>query len=119
MEKDKAVNNIPAPEANSRDWTRIATSKSFKDLIALKKTFIVPAFLIFLVHFLALAILLGYAPVLASTPVIGTLTVAYLFALSQFAVGWLIAGLYLIAASRFDALANDILKDIGSQEGGH
>jgi len=115
---DKTVTSIPAPEANSRDWSRIATSKSFKDLIALKRTFIVPAFLIFFAHFIALAILLGYAPAVASTRVIGTLTVAYLFALSQFAVGWLIAALYLIAASRFDALANDILRQIDSQEGG-
>ncbi|HUB03261.1 MAG TPA: DUF485 domain-containing protein [Terriglobales bacterium] len=91
----------------------IASSKSFRDLLAIKKTFIIPAFLIFLVHYFALALLIGYAPKLASTRVIGTVTVAYLFALSQFLVGWIIAALYILAASRFDTLAADILAPTG------
>jgi uncharacterized membrane protein (DUF485 family) len=49
--------------------------------------------------------------------VIGTVTIAYLFALSQFAVGWLIAALYLVAAARFDALSADILAHAGELHG--
>jgi uncharacterized membrane protein (DUF485 family) len=44
--------------------------------------------------------------------VIGTVTVAYLFALSQFAAGWIIAGLYLVASARFDALTKDIIAEV-------
>ena len=91
------------------EWDRIAESREFKDLIAIKKTFIIPAFIFFLVHFFALAVLVGYAPRLASTRVIGTVNVAYLFALSQFVVGWIVAGLYLLAAKKFDALTKDLL----------
>ena len=90
-------------------YVAIASSKPFRHLLAIKKTFIIPAFLIFLVHYFALAVLVGYAPKLASTRVIGTVTIAYLFALSQFVVGWIIAALYLVAASKFDALSEDIL----------
>jgi len=103
------------PARTTQDYAAIAASKPFRHLLGVKKTFIIPAFLIFLVHYFALAVLVGYAPKLASTRVIGTVTIGYLFALSQFFVGWVIAALYLLAASKFDALTTDIL----SQEDQH
>lgn len=108
----------PARTENQMDWNGIAKSKAFNDLIAIRKTFIVPAFVIFLVHYFALAVLVGYAPKLASTQVVGSVTLVYLFALSQFAVGWAIAGIYLIAATRFDALTADILAQVDKRQGG-
>ena len=42
--------------------------------------------------------------------VFGKVNLAYLFALSQFFVAWLIAGLYVKAATTFDRLAQDILE---------
>jgi len=99
------------------NWTLIATSKEFKDLVALKKTFIVPACIFFLVYYFALAVLVGYLPKLASTRVIGTVNVAYLFALSQFVAGWVIAALYLVAATKFDALSDDILARVDGRQG--
>ena len=92
------------------DWNRIARSAQFQHLLAIKKMFIVPAFLFFLAYYLLLPILLGYAPRLMSTRVAGTVTLAYFFALSQFVVGWIIAWLYLRASSRFDKLVNDVLQ---------
>jgi uncharacterized membrane protein (DUF485 family) len=106
-----------ALERDQKEWDRIADTREFKDLIGLKKTFIIPAFIVFLIHFFALAVLVGYAPRLASTRVIGTVNVAYLFALSQFVVGWVIAGLYLLVATRFDALTKDILAQIEKNSG--
>ena len=99
------------------EWDRIAESREFKDLIAIKKTFIVPAFVFFLVHFFALTVLVGYAPRLASTRVIGMVNIAYLFALSQFVVGWVVAGLYLLAAKKFDALTKDLLAQTYKRPG--
>jgi len=99
--------NLPAT-----NWTLIATSREFKDLVALKKTFIVPACVFFLVYYFGLAVLVGYLPKFASTRVVGTVTLAYLFALSQFVAGWVIAGLYLAAAAKFDALSDDILAHV-------
>jgi len=89
-------------------WDRIAESKEFKDLMATKKTFIVPAFIFFLVYYFALPVLVGYAPQFMDTK-IGKVNLAYLFALSQFFVAWIIAGLYVKAANNFDRLAKDIL----------
>lgn len=108
---NKAEDVLQQPSDQSQ-WDRIAASEQFKDLLQIKKLFIIPAFIFFLVYYFGLAVLVGYAPKLASTRVIGTVTVAYLFALSQFVVGWIIAGLYLLASTRFDALTKDILAGV-------
>lgn len=97
------------PLASQSIWDRIAESKEFKDLMATKKIFIVPAFVFFVVYYFALPVLVGYAPQFMQTKVIGKVNLAYLFALSQFFVAWIIAGLYMKAASNFDRLAKDIL----------
>jgi len=97
------------------DWNRIATSSRFQHLLAIKKLFIVPAFLFFVAYYLLLPILVGYAPRLMSTRVVGTVTVAYLFALSQFVVGWAIAWMYLKASNRFDKLVDDVIEHDSSE----
>ena len=104
------------PESTQSIWDRIATSKEFTDLMATKKTFIVPAFIFFVVYYFALPVLVGYAPQFMDTKVIGRVNLAYLFALSQFFVAWLIAGLYVKAANNFDRLSKDIL-DKADKEG--
>jgi uncharacterized membrane protein (DUF485 family) len=111
-------------EANNRrgptqtEWDQIAESRPFKDLMAAKKTFIVPAFVFFVVYYFALPVLVGYAPQFMSTKVFGVVNLAYLFALSQFFVAWLIAGLYVRAAANFDRLAKDIVGKAEDGNGG-
>jgi uncharacterized membrane protein (DUF485 family) len=105
-------------EADQSVWDRIAASQEFKDLMATKKVFIIPAFVFFVVYYFALPILVGYAPQFMSTRVIGVVNLAYLFALSQFFMAWTIAWLYVKAAGDFDKLAKDIVeKSVGEQEG--
>lgn len=112
-----AVKNFEVVQAGQTDsptkWDEIAESKAFQDLMATKKVFIVPAFIFFLVYYFALPVLVGYAPQFMSTEVIGQVNLAYLFALSQFFVAWLIAALYVKAANNFDQLAKDILEKNG------
>lgn len=97
------------PNQGQSVWDRIAASREFKDLMAIKKTFIVPAFVFFEVYYFALPALVRYAPQLMATKVIGSVNLAYLFALSQFFVAWIIAALYVRAANNFDRLSQDIL----------
>ena len=99
-------------------WDRIANSQQFKDLMATKKVFIVPAFIFFVVYYFALPVLVGYAPSFMATKVIGNVNIAYLFALSQFFVAWIIAGLYVKAANDFDRLSKDIIEKAGDGRGG-
>jgi uncharacterized membrane protein (DUF485 family) len=53
-----------------------------------------------------------------SIKVIGQVNLAYLFALSQFFVAWIIAALYVKAANNFDRLAKDILDKAEDARGG-
>src|ERR1043166_6544456 len=92
------------------NWEAIAATREFKQLVAAKARFIVPATVFFIVYYFALPILVGYEPELMNRPVWGPVNIAYLFALSQFVMAWVIAGLYMVAAARFDAGAARIAK---------
>ena len=104
-------------EASQSTWDKIAESQEFKDLMATKKTFILPAFIFFVLYYFALPVLFGYAPAFMSTKVL-SVNLAYLFALSQFFVAWIIAGLYVKAANGFDRLAKDIVEKAEIIKGG-
>ncbi len=97
--------------ANAADWRRLAASAGFKELIRAKRRFIVPATLFFVLYYFALPMLVGYARPFMETRVFGSVNVAYLFALSQFFVAWMIAALYVRAAAKFDRMAAEVIKD--------
>jgi uncharacterized membrane protein (DUF485 family) len=101
-----------------RDWDRVAGDPNFKRLMAAKKRFIVPATCFFIVYYFALPVLVGYAPALMATPIIGPVNLAYLFALSQFFMAWGVAYLYLRAANRFDRMAAELLENREEEEHG-
>jgi len=103
----------------SADWERVAAMDEFKSLIAAKRKFIVPAVIFFIVYYFALPALVGYAPGLMSRRVLGVINLAYLFALSQFFMAWIIAALYVRAAGRFDEMARKIIHKLqGRLKGG-
>jgi len=112
------ADSAPSNQTSQAEWDQIAESRQFKDLMATKKTFIVPAFVFFVTYYFALPVLVGYAPQFMSIKVFGVLNLAYLFALSQFFVAWIIAGLYVRAANNFDQLAKDILDKAENDKGG-
>ena len=109
--------STPQDRHPAGDWAAVANHGEFRRLIAAKARFIVPATIFFVVYYFALPILVGYAPKFMSTPILGSVNIAYLFALSQFLVAWLIAWLYLRAAARFDAIARGVLEDVDRHKG--
>ena len=92
------------------DWERLASSQKFKDLVKAKRRFIIPAMIFFIVYYFALPVLIGYARPFMETRVWGPVNLAYLFALSQFFMAWIIAALYVRAAARFDKMAAGVIK---------
>ena len=46
-------------EADVADWDRIAAEEEFKDLLASKRRFIIPATVFFVVYYFALPVLVG------------------------------------------------------------
>lgn len=95
-------------EAGSIDWEKLAASDRFRNLLKAKRRFILPAMLFFIVYYFALPVLIGYARPFMEKRVFGPVNLAYLFALSQFFMAWIIAGLYVRAAARFDTMAADV-----------
>jgi uncharacterized membrane protein (DUF485 family) len=103
-------NGVSEEPTSSASWKRVAVMAEFKALLAAKLKFIVPATVFFLVYYFALPILVGYAPHLMETKVLGVVNLAYVFALSQFFMAWIIAALYLRAAGRFDEMAKEVVN---------
>jgi uncharacterized membrane protein (DUF485 family) len=116
-EGHKPAHELTADEdVDAADWGRVAAMDEFKRLVAAKRKFIIPATIFFIVYYFALPVLVGYAPQLMSRRVFGVINAAYLFALSQFFMAWIIAGLYVRAAGRFDAMAKNIIARLTKKE---
>lgn len=97
-------------EAGVIDWEGLAASERFRNLLKAKRRFIIPAMIFFVVYYFALPALIGYARPFMETRVWGPVNLAYLFALSQFFMAWIIAALYVRAAARFDKMAAGVIK---------
>jgi uncharacterized membrane protein (DUF485 family) len=97
-------------EREGIDWQGLAASERFRNLLKAKRRFIIPAMIFFVVYYFALPALIGYAKPFMETRVIGPVNLAYLFALSQFFVAWIIAALYVRAAARFDKMAAEVIE---------
>ncbi|HKQ99138.1 MAG TPA: DUF485 domain-containing protein [Pyrinomonadaceae bacterium] len=106
-------------DADVVNWSKVAASVGFRELVKAKLRFIIPATVFFIVYYFALPLLVGYAPGLMNAKVWGSINVAYLFALSQFFMAWVIALLYVRAASRHDRMARKIVSDLDEGRGGN
>lgn len=100
----------PPPAAPQAAWSQVEAEPQFRELVAAKRRFIVPATVFFIVYYFALPILVGYFPGVMDRDVVGSINLAYLFALSQFAMAWLVMWLYVRRARHFDALEHGIVQ---------
>lgn len=105
-------------DLDAADWDSVAAQEEFKGLLASKRRFIVPATVFFVVYYFALPLLVGYAPGLMSRRVFGPLNLAYLFALSQFVMAWVVAALYVRAAGGWDETARRVVERLGKSRRG-
>src|SRR6185436_17625877 len=95
------------------DWNKIANDPGFAELKRAKRRFIVPATIFFILYYFALPLLVGYRAEFMQRKVFGSVNIAYLFALSQFFMAWIIAALYVRAASRWDKMSTELLAKLG------
>lgn len=116
----KPAHELTASEDDHQvDWSRVTRTPAFREMIAAKRRFIIPATLVFLVYYFSLPVLVGYAPGFMSKKVIGPVNIAYLFALSQFFMAWIIAALYLRRAAQFDRMEDRAVDRAESARGGN
>lgn len=92
-------------DRDSVDWQAVEASPAFRELLAARRRFVLPATVFFVVYYFALPLTVGFMPELMNTRVLGSLNLAYLFALSQFVMAWTLAGLYVRASARWDRMA--------------
>ena len=101
---------MPAESSSPpQDLNRIAAQPAFQELLKAKASFIKKTTVFFLVYYFALLILVGYAPDLMKKEVLGRVNLAYVFALSQFFMAWIVAAIYVKKAAVWDLEAKKIL----------
>ncbi len=88
------------------DWIAAERSPEFRELIAKKRRFVVPATIFFLGWYLGFIALAGYAPDFMGESIYEGFTVGYALALTQFVMVWVLGVMYIRKADRdFDPLA--------------
>ena len=101
------------------DWAAIERLPEFQALVRAKRAFLLPACAFFVAYYFALPALVGYWSDMMSTPVVGRINLAYLFALSQFVMAWALMAAYVRRARQFDRMAADLVTRVtgGRQSG--
>jgi uncharacterized membrane protein (DUF485 family) len=107
---------VPPSLRSEAAWEAVEHSRDFTELVRAKARFVVPATAFFLVYYFALPVLVGYAPALMERKVIGNINLAYIFALSQFAMTWIVMALYVRSARRFDAQSATVLATLARED---
>jgi uncharacterized membrane protein (DUF485 family) len=90
-------------------WEGLEQTDEFRQLIRARLRFVLPATIFFLAYYFLLPLGNGLAPDFMRTNVVGHVNIAYLFALSQFFVAWILAFFYIRQANNvFDRLAQKV-----------
>jgi len=113
---------LTATELNEeRVYEEIESGPEFRALERSKMRFIIPATIFFMIYYFALPVLVGFfgvdinpdgttKPGFMDTRLFNGFSVAYLFALSQFIMAWILAFIYLLAfAPKIDQMVRKIV----------
>jgi len=98
------------------DWQKLDDNPEFRQLLAAKRRFIVPATVFFVLYYFSLPVLVGYYPALMGRNVYGNVNLAYLFALSQFFMAWFVMFCYVRRARHFDELESSIIAKVKAHD---
>ncbi|GAA5512737.1 hypothetical protein Dcar01_01459 [Deinococcus carri] len=80
---------------------------AYQQLVAERNRFTLIMSVTFLVLYFLLPIMAGYNKPLMATKVFGNVTFGYVFAFAEFAMGWIMAAIYVVRARQFDRLARE------------
>jgi uncharacterized membrane protein (DUF485 family) len=82
------------------DWSAIEDSSEFRELIHRRRAFLVPATIAFLGVFFVYLILASFAPGVMGTQIVDGLPLAWLAAMTQVLLTWIVAWAYLRQSDR-------------------
>ena len=89
----------------------LAEREEYRELVAGKRRFVGIATALFVTSYFTLLLSVCYLPELMSVPLVYSLNAAYLFALFQFLMVFLITWLYCARAARWDKLVELLRHD--------
>jgi uncharacterized membrane protein (DUF485 family) len=93
------------------DWKAVEQSPEFRELIAVRRRFVLPATIFFLAWYIGFILLAGYAPDFMARSVYEGLTVGYCLALTQFLMVAVLGIAYVRRADRvYDPLAEKAVR---------
>ena len=96
----------------------IATRDAIHTLIAAKRSFLVPMTVIFLVGYIGLTALAGFAKEFMAHKVIGAVNVGFVLIAANYLLAWILAIIYVrVANAIFDPLAKKALAAMNETEG--
>ncbi len=103
-------------ELENIDWEAIESSPEFQELVAKRRSFVLPATIFFLSYYMAFILLAGYAEDFMGSSVYEGLTVGYCLALTQFVMVFALGLMYLKRADRdYDPLAEKVVDLAGKE----
>ncbi len=92
------------------DWEEVERSPEFRELIAARRRFVLPATIFFLSWYIGFILLAGYAPDFMKGSVYEGLTVGYCLALTQFVMVFALGLMYLRRSERtYDPLSEKVV----------
>ena len=98
--------------AVSPDWSAIARTPEFRDLVERRRRFVVAGTLFYSLYFVVYLALLGFAPDLMGKEVIGSISLALLGGLSVCALTPIMGFLYIRRADEFEREAERVVREV-------
>ena len=89
-------------------YERLIQTVEFKGLLQMKKAFIIPTTIFFLIFYFTLPLLAAYTKVL-HTEIIGPITGVWIYAGLQFLLVWICGFVYVKKSEKYDNLSKAIL----------
>jgi uncharacterized membrane protein (DUF485 family) len=110
---------MDVPDRRSYDWKATEAMPEFRELVARRRRFVVPATIFFLLWYFGFIVLAGYAPDFMGESVYQGLTVGYVLALTQFVMVAVLGVWYLRYSEReLDPLRAQIVRTVEGRDNG-
>ena len=112
--------NAVSTDASRQGETRaaIATHAAIGLLIAAKRSFLVPMTAIYLIGYIGLTVLAGFAKGFMAHKVVGAFNVGFILIAANYVLAWVLAIIYVrVANATFDPLAKKAVAAVNEMEG--
>ena len=87
-------------EASTFDWLTIERSSEFQELVGARRRFLVPATIVFLIGSISYLLLMAFVPGVMGWQIVDGLPFAWVAAVSQVVLTWILTWAYLRKAHR-------------------